>query len=291
LIMAVLNVTPDSFSDGGELPSLQAVVDRAGSLLEAGADVLDLGGESTRPGAGAVSAQEELDRVLPALAAIRRAWPDAPVSIDSYKANVAEAAIKAGADIINDVWGLTAGLSIDDRAAWNQFARKSGGEKSASPARSPMAEAAARLDCPVIAMHNRPDRNYGDFWPEILGDLKLSLAIARHAGIRDEQLWLDPGFGFAKSPPQNLEVIGRLEHIVALGHPVLVGTSRKSTLGLVLGTKVDDRIEASGATVVWAIQQGARMVRVHDVKEMARFVRMADAMKAGLNFSPTPWTS
>jgi dihydropteroate synthase len=150
--------------------------------------------------------------------------------------------------------------------------------------RSAMAAVAARLKCPVILMHNRPDRAYVDFWTDFLNDLRLSLALAESAGVPRHQIWLDPGFGFAKSPGQNLEVIKHLERVVALGRPVLVGTSRKSTLGKVLGTTVDDRIEGTGATVVWAIEKGCAMVRVHDVAPVKRFARMADAIKAGVEF-------
>ena len=155
-----------------------------------------------------------------------------------------------------------------------------------------MAETVARLGCPVILMHNRPDRAYGDFWTDVLLDLQLSLGLAGRAGIPAHQIWLDPGFGFAKDVAQNLEVLNHLDRIVALGHPVLVGTSRKSTIGKVLGTTPDDRSEGTGATVVWSIQKGCAMVRVHDVAPMARFVRMTDAIKTGLAF-PTPpsWTA
>lgn len=276
--MGILNVTPDSFSDGGQLGSLQAVVDRAGAMIDEGADVLDIGGESTRPGATPVSAGEELERVLPALEALRRHWPDVPLSIDTYKAEVADAAIEAGADIINDIWGGLHGISSELRRAW---------QKERPPEPTPMALVAARRRCPLILMHNRPDRDYVDFMSDVLGDLKLSIAIARAAGVEDRQIWTDPGFGFAKNIPQNLAVLRDLHRIVALGFPVLVGTSRKSTLGAVLGTTaVDDRLEAGGATVVWAIQQGAAMIRVHDVRQMTRFARMADAIKAGLEFRP-----
>lgn len=276
--MGVLNVTPDSFSDGGQLPSPQAVVDRAGQMLAEGADVLDIGGESTRPGAAAVSAAEELARVLPALDAVRQAWPAAAISVDTYKAEVADAAVAAGADVINDIWGALHGLGLTERARWRDAAV--GLQPTA------MASVASRRRCPIVLMHNRPDRNYGDFWTDVLHDLQSSVAAARAAGVKDEQIWLDPGFGFAKEPSQNLEVLRDLRRIVALGYPVLVGTSRKSTIGKVLGTDVNDRVEGSGATVVWAIQQGASMVRVHDVSEMARFVRMADAIKAGLGVAP-----
>lgn len=286
LIMGVLNATPDSFSDGGQLPTPEAVAKRAREMVDAGADVLDLGGESTRPGAAAVSASEELARVLPAIAALRTACPNTPLSIDTYKATVAEACVRAGADIINDVWGLAHGLSAEQRVQWRARARSISPSAETIPSPSPMAEAAARLKAPVIVMHNRPDRAYGDFWEDVILDLEMSLALAASAGIARRQLWLDPGFGFAKNAPHNLEVLRELHRIVALGYPVLVGTSRKSTLGAVLGTTVDNRLEAGGATLVWAIQQGCAMVRVHDVREMARFVRMADAIKAGLRFSP-----
>jgi dihydropteroate synthase len=179
------------------------------------------------------------------------------------------------------------GLGPDTRAAWRMIARDGVPPDGEVPACSPMAKVASRRRCPMIVMHNRLDRNYTDFWADVLLDLKASLALAHAAEIAPNQLWLDPGFGFAKNPSQNLEVLRELHRIVALGHPVLVGTSRKSTLGVALGgAGVNDRLEGGGATVVWAIQQGCHMVRVHDVREMTRFARMADAVKAGLAFSP-----
>jgi dihydropteroate synthase len=332
LVMGVLNVTPDSFSDGGDLPSAQAVVARAGEMLAAGADVLDLGGESTRPGAAAVSAAEELARVLPALAALRKSFPNAPISIDTYKAEVAEAAVRAGADIVNDIWGGAHGLTAAQRRA---FAKKFAGLDIQTPSQdkpraqqdcaptptksldswtasaksgvgaqtccaqkdlqtppdplppSPMLEVVARLRCPVILMHNRLDRDYGDFWRDILSDLQFSLALAKAAGVPQNQIWLDPGFGFAKEPAHNLEVLKHLDRIVALGYPVLLGASRKSTLGRVLdGAPADDRREGTAATLVWGIQQGCAMVRLHDVAAMRRFLRVADAIKAGLSWRP-----
>jgi dihydropteroate synthase len=286
--MGILNVTPDSFSDGGELPNITATVERAAGMLAAGADVLDIGGESTRPGASPVGEGEELARVLPAIRALRARWPDVPLSIDTFKPRVAEAAINAGADILNDVWGLAHGFDSDTRARTIAALRApASGPKPVLP-RSAMAATAARLRCPVILMHNRPDRAYADFWADVLADLELSVALATQAGIDRSQLWLDPGFGFAKSPAQNLEVLKHLDRIVALGFPVLVGTSRKSTIGKVLGTTVDDRVDGTGATAVWAIQSGAAMLRVHDVAPMARFARMADAIKAGLDFVAPP---
>jgi dihydropteroate synthase len=289
--MGVLNVTPDSFSDGGELPTTQSLLDRAAAMLAAGADVLDLGGESTRPGAAPVTAIEELDRVLPALATLRRAFPNAPISIDTYKPPVAATAIAAGADIINDVWGATHGLTPEQRIkAIATFANASPSSNSKLDTRNPelpvtslMAEVAAKYSCPLILMHNRPDRAYRDFWADFLADLRLSLALARDAGVPKHQLWLDPGFGFAKEPAHNLEIVKNLHRVAALGYPVLLGASRKSTLGRVLGdAPAHDRLEGTAAATVWGIQQGASMIRVHDVAQLRRTLRMADALRAGL---------
>ena len=283
--MGILNVTPDSFSDGGELSGPDAVVSRAASMIAAGADVLDIGGESTRPGAIAVHASEELERVLPAIRAVRARWPQVPISIDTFKPEVAAAAVEAGADIVNDVWGLAHGLdaAVRKSAVTSLRAGASGRSPGAVLAGSAMAAVVARLQCPVILMHNRPDRDYSDFWSDFIADLRLSLALAEHAGVATHQIWLDPGFGFAKSAAQNLEVLKRLDRVVALGFPVLVGTSRKSTIGRVLGTTVDNRVEGTGATVVWAIERGCAMIRVHDVAPMVRFARMADAINSGLD--------
>lgn len=280
--MGILNVTPDSFSDGNQLPNPAAVVERAGQLIAEGADVLDIGGESTRPGAAAVSADVERERVLPAIEQVRRAWPDIPLSIDTSKPEVAAAAIRAGADIVNDVWGLTQGLADRER---NDLLQRLAKDPGAALGPTAMASTVAELKCPIIAMHNRPRPDYRDFWPDVLRDLQLSVALAQAAGIPRHQLWLDPGFGFAKDAAQNLAVLRELARIVALGFPVLLGTSRKSTIGKVLGTTVDDRLDGTGATLVWGIQQGCAMVRVHDVAAMRRYVRMADAIRQGLDFS------
>lgn len=287
--MGILNVTPDSFSDGGQLRDVESVVDRAAAMLAAGADVLDIGGESTRPGAAAVSASDERARVIPAVRVLRAQWPEVPLSIDTFKPEVAEAAIEAGADIVNDVWGCLYGVDAEARATALEALRSAAPETGSDrllPA-SPMAGTVARLGCPVILMHNRPDRNYGDFWRDFVADLQLSVAVARQAGVAGSQIWTDPGFGFAKDPAENLEVLKRLDRVVALGYPVLVGTSRKSTIGKVLGTSVDDRIEGTAATTTWAIERGAAMIRVHDVAAMVRVARMTDAIKAGLDFDPT----
>ena len=320
--MGILNVTPDSFSDGGQLPNTQSLLDRAAAMLAAGADVLDLGGESTRPGAAPISATEELDRVLPALAALRRAFPHAPISIDTYKPAVAATAIAAGADIINDVWGATHGLTPEQRHAALQLLATPANRKLSSPhpettsaaqqsavsdqqssspqpeTRNPkpetpalpisseMAVTAATLRAPLILMHNRPDRAYGDFWADFLADLRLSLALARVAGVPRHQLWLDPGFGFAKEPAHNLEIVKNLHRVAALGYPVLLGASRKSTLGRVLDdAPAHDRLEGTAAATVWGIQQGAAMIRVHDVPQLRRTLQMADALRAGLNWN------
>jgi len=255
LIMGILNLTPDSFSDGGQLPTPQAAAARARALLADGADILDIGGESTRPGHAPVSESAELARVLPALEAIRREFPAAPISIDTSKPAVARAAIRAGADIVNDTQG---------------------GQTAAMPA------AIAELRCPIILMHNRADAVpvYADFWPDVLADLKNSSALMRAAGVADTQIWTDPGFGFAKTHAQNLEVLKHLSRIAALGYPVLLGTSRKSTIGEALREPAPEkRLAGTAATLVWGIQQGARMVRVHDVAAMRPFVQMADAIR------------
>jgi dihydropteroate synthase len=267
--MGILNATPDSFSDGGQFPTPAAIVERARVLLDEGADILDLGGESTRPDAEPIDTLTELARVLPALTALRQNFPDAPISIDTYKPEVATAAIRAGADLVNDIWGAAHGFTAAQRRA-------------APPPRSPMAETVAQLRCPIILMHNRPDKNYADFWADLLADLRFSLALAHNAGIPAHQIWLDPGFGFAKSPAQNLAVLKNLSRVAALGHPVLLGTSRKSTLGQVLGgAPADDRLEATAATLVWGIQQGCAMVRLHEIAPHRRFLTTADAVKAG----------
>ena len=283
--MGILNVTPDSFSEGNGLPTIPTVIEKAGRMISEGADILDIGGESTRPGATSVSAAEELDRILPAITAIRQLWRDVPLSIDTYKADVATAAVQAGVDMVNDVWGLTHGLPTGERDRWLAAARGHGANGALLPPLTPMANAIAGLGCPVIVMHNRPAREYQDFWSDLLLDLQLSLALASAAGIPARQVWLDPGFGFAKDVAQNLAVVRDLGRLVNLGYPVLLGASRKSTIGRVLGADTGDRLDGTGATITWGIQQGCKMVRVHDVAAMRRYVWMADALKLGLDYS------
>jgi dihydropteroate synthase len=266
LIMGIMNLAPDSFSDGGQLPDEAAALRRAEELLSAGADVLDLGAESTRPGATLVDAATERARLLPVVQALRRRFPQAALSVDTYKPEVAQACVEAGADLVNDV---------------------EGGRFGARPDESPMGSLCARLRCPLILMHRRAQADYADFWTEVLQDLRASLRGAQAAGMPAEQLWTDPGFGFGKTPAQNLMLVRDLAKVAALGFPVLLGTSRKSTLGLVLGeTDPLRRGPGNDVTAAWGIAQGAAMLRVHDVAAIRPVVRMADALRHGPNWGP-----
>lgn len=250
-VMGILNATPDSFSDGGRYNTIQRAVEHAKQMVEDGADIIDIGGESTRPGGEKVGAEEELRRVVPVIEGVSREV-SVPISIDTYKAEVAEKAILAGAHIINDVWGAKA----DEQ----------------------MASTAAKLNVPIILMHNRSDRDYAELMPDIIADLNKSIAIVSKEGVRPENIILDPGIGFAKTYEQNLETMRNLDQIVAMGYPVLLGTSRKSMIGNALDLPVDERMEGTGATVCLGIERGCTIVRVHDVKEMSRMARMMDAM-------------
>ncbi len=261
LLMGVLNVTPDSFSDGGLAATPEAAAERAEALAAEGADVIDLGGESTRPGAPPVDAATELGRLLPALRAVRKRLPKVALSVDTYRPETARICVEAGADIVNDVEG-------------GGFGAEAGG--------SPMGRVCAALRCPLILMHRRKEPDYSDFWPDLLGDLRDSVRRAIAEGVRPEQIWTDPGFGFGKTPDQNLRLVRELCKVAALGHPVLLGTSRKSTLGLVLGRGSPlDRHEANAASAVWGVAQGCSMVRVHDVARIRPYVRTADALRSG----------
>ena len=266
LIMGIMNLAPDSFSDGGQLSDEASALARADQLLSEGADVLDLGAESTRPGATPVDTATELARLLPIVKALRWRFPHAVLSVDTYKPAVAHAAVEAGADLVNDVEGGRFGARHDE---------------------SPMGSTCARLRCPLILMHRRAQADYEDFWPEVLQDLRVSLRCAQAAGMRAEQLWTDPGFGFGKTPAQNLMLVRDLAKIATLGFPVLLGTSRKSTLGLVLGeTDPLRRGAGNDVTAAWGIAQGASMIRVHDVAAHRPIVRMADALRHGPGWSP-----
>lgn len=266
LIMGIMNLAPDSFSDGGQLTDETTALARAEQLLTEGADVLDLGAESTRPGATPVDAATELARLLPTVRALRRRFPRTALSVDTYKAEVARACVEAGADLVNDV---------------------EGGRFQARPDKSPMGSACAALRCPLILMHRRPRPDYADFWSEILADLRASVRLALAAGVPAEQLWTDPGFGFGKTPAQNLMLVRDLSKVAALGFPVLLGTSRKSTLGLALGEPDPlRRGVGNDVTAAWGIAQGASMVRVHDVAAIRPTIRMADALRHAPNWEP-----
>ncbi|WP_068784435.1 dihydropteroate synthase [Paenibacillus phocaensis] len=252
LVMGILNVTPDSFSDGGRYTTVERALQHAREMVAEGADILDIGGESTRPGHEPVSEQEELERVIPVVEALHRELPQVPLSVDTYKAQVAREALKAGAHLINDVWGFKA----DAR----------------------MAAVAAEFDCPVILMHNRPDRNYGDLLADVAADLQECVAIARQAGVREANIILDPGIGFAKDYTENLRVMRALDDLVALGYPLLLGTSRKRFIRTALDLPVDEVVLGTAATVALGIAQGCQIVRVHDVKEIKQTVQMCDAI-------------
>ena len=255
-VMGVINVTPDSFSNDGVGGDVDAAVRMAAQFQEDGADIIDVGGESTRPpgiygNSKPVSVDEELGRVVPMIEAIKRET-DLPVSIDTYKAAVAQAAIEAGASIINDIWAFQ---------------------------RDPeMRKVAADAVMPVVLMHNQVGTEYDDPVPDIVEGLRQRVDAAVHGGVRQENIIVDPGMGFGKTAEQNLEILRRLGEFGALGLPLLVGMSRKSTIGFVLGLPVDDRVEGTAATVALSIAGGADIVRVHDVKEMARVARMTDAV-------------
>lgn len=250
-VMGILNVTPDSFSDGGRFLDVDAAVARAHQMVAEGADIVDIGGESTRPGHVPISAGEELRRVLPVIE--RLADLPVPISIDTWKAEVARQALAAGASIVNDQWGLQ---------------------------RDPeLAAVAAAAGVPVVVMHNQQGTAYTELMADIATFLRRSLDLAARAGIGPGRVIVDPGFGFGKTPVHNLEVVRRLGELRALGCPILLGPSRKSTIGKVLGgLPVDQRLEGTAAVCAIAIANGADILRVHDVKEIVRVARMADAV-------------
>ena len=252
-VMGILNVTPDSFSGDG-MAGLDAIAARARGFEAEGADILDVGGESTRPGASSVDAEEEARRVVPAIAYVA-AEVTVPISIDTYKAEVAGLAVAAGAVLLNDVWGLRRGPG--------------------------MAELAAARGLPLVVMHNQQGTEYRDLVPQVMESLRWSIEQAVSAGVPRENVIVDPGFGFGKTAEHNLELVRRLDEFKALGQPVLLGPSRKSTIGLVLGLPVEQRLEGTAAIVVLAIAKGVDIVRVHDVREMVRATRMGDAVSRG----------
>jgi dihydropteroate synthase len=258
LVMGILNVTPDSFSGDGVADDMAAAVNRAQLLASAGADIVDIGGESTRPSTSReeVSADVEMARVLPVIRELAGRLP-VPISIDTRKAGVAAAALDAGAVIVNDVWGLRGDSHMADVIA-------------------------AHPGTGLVAMHNQHGTDYGDLLEDVCLGLRESLAIAESAGIPSSQVIIDPGFGFAKTPAHNLELIRRLGELTGLGHAILIGPSRKSTTGLLIGEKDQaHRLEPSLALAVLSVQAGAHMVRVHDVAETVRALRAADAVVRG----------
>ena len=252
-IMGILNVTPDSFSDGGRWIRPGAALRQAERMAEEGAAIIDIGGESTRPGSTPVEAEEEAARVLPVIEAVKRET-GLPVSVDTYKAETARLALEAGADLINDVWGL----------------KYDSGE---------MARVIARSGAACCLMHNRREADYADFMPELIADLRGTLDIADAAGIARERVILDPGVGFGKSYEQNLTVLHRLSELKALGCPVLLGASRKSVVGLTLGLPADERLEGTLAATAAGVLGGAAFIRVHDVRENLLAAKMALAIR------------
>lgn len=250
-VMGILNVTPDSFSDGGKFNRLDAALRHAEEMVADGADILDIGGESTRPGHTVITDQEEIDRVVPVIEAVKARF-DVPVSVDTYKGAVTEAALEAGADLVNDIWGFR-----HDRR---------------------VAELTARYGAACCLMHNRHEAVYDDFMEDLLKDLEGSVAIALEAGVSRDKIILDPGVGFGKTYEMNLACIRHLEELHRLDLPILLGTSRKSVIGLTLDLPTDQRLEGTLVTTVMAVMKDCAFVRVHDVKENLRAIRMTEAI-------------
>lgn len=252
-IMGILNVTPDSFSDGGRYDTLDAAKRHALKLVEDGADLIDIGAESTRPGHTQISIEEECERLLKVIPALK-SLTDVPLSVDTYRAPVAKAALEAGADMINDIWGLT----YD----------------------SNMAKVVAEAGCPICIMHNRPNTNYGDFVRDYFYDIYKSLDLAKNAGIHDDAIILDPGIGFAKSFEWDGMAMQHLDTLTSLGYPVLLGTSRKRFVGNLLDLPIDERDEGTAATTIYGYLHGVRIFRVHNVKINRRCVDAFARMEA-----------
>lgn len=250
-IMGILNVTPDSFSDGGQFNSIEAAVAQAKKMVSDGAKIIDVGGESTRPGYTRISDEEEIARIVPIIEALVKEVP-AIISVDTYKSHVARAAIEAGAHMINDIWGAKADPE--------------------------MAKVAAELNVPIILMHNRQKAEYENFFHDFLEDIKESIKIAKAAGVPENHIMVDPGIGFVKNLVESMETMQRLEDLVALGYPVLLATSRKRMIGSILNLPVEERVEGTAATCAFGVQKGCHMMRVHDVLQVARTVKMMDAL-------------
>ena len=255
-IMGILNVTPDSFSDGGIHNSIDRALIRVEKMLEEGADVIDIGGESTRPGYKQITDKEEIDRVIPIVREIKKHF-DVLVSVDTYKSQVAKAALEAGSDMINDIWGL----KYDSK----------------------MAQLIKEYNASCCIMHNRDNASYASFLDDVISDLKQSLSIAYSVGIEKDRVLIDPGVGFAKSYEQNLEIINKVDKLHVLDVPILLGTSRKSVIGCALDLPTYERLEGTLATTVVAVMKGCRFVRVHDIKENKRVIKMTERILYGTN--------
>lgn len=257
-VMGILNVTPDSFSDGGKFVGKDQALFHVQEMIAQGCDMLDIGGESTRPGYTFVPIEEEIERVVPVIEAVKTRF-DIPISLDTYKYQVAEAGIMAGADLINDIWGL----KYDE---------------------GQMAAVIAKYEVACCLMHNRKSTEYQDFMKDVLSDLEESIEIAKKAGIKADKIILDPGVGFAKMYEQNIEVLHQLERFTQLGYPMLLGTSRKSVIGLTLDLPASEREEGTLVTTVEAVRAGWNFVRVHDVRSNARAIKMAEVIKRGAGY-------
>lgn len=252
--MGILNVTPDSFSDGGKWNDRDRALRHVEDMIKEGADIIDIGGESTRPGYTLLSEEEEIARVLPVIEAVKARY-DIPVSLDTYKAEVAQAGVEAGVDLINDIWGL----KWDDK----------------------IAGVIANSGLPCCLMHNRKNTDYQNFMQDVAADLAETVHLAEKAGIADDKIILDPGVGFAKAYEQNLEIINSLEELHVFGYPLLLGCSRKSVVGLTLDLPADQRLEGTLVTTVMGVIKGCMFVRVHDIKENVRAVKMTEAILRG----------
>lgn len=250
-IMGILNVTPDSFSDGGKYNHLDAALFHTEEMLRDGADIIDIGGESTRPGHTVITEEEEIARVTPVIQAVKSRF-DVPVSIDTYKGKVTEAALQAGADLVNDIWGF-------------KHDRK-------------VAELTAKYGAACCLMHNRHEAVYENFLEDMVRDMEECVRIAREAGVADDRIILDPGVGFGKTYEMNLEAIHHVDVLHRLGFPILLGTSRKSVIGLTLNLPADQRVEGTLVTTVMGVMKGCAFVRVHDIKENKRAIQMTEAI-------------
>lgn len=250
-IMGILNVTPDSFSDGGKYNNLDRALKHTEEMIADGADIIDVGGESTRPGHEVITDEEEIARVAPVIEAIRKNF-DIPISIDTYKGAVTEAALQAGADLVNDIWGF----KHDEQVA----------------------KLTAKYNVACCLMHNRDNTSYNNFQKDFLSDMRECIELAKKARVSDDKIILDPGVGFGKTYEHNLEIINHVDIMHELGYPILLGTSRKSVIGLTLDLPATERVEGTLATTVIGIMKGCSFVRVHDIKENYRIIKMTEAI-------------